>query len=323
MPRQRGRMSLQSKHPVLAFPALAGMSYPRLEADGSVRVIQDADAIAALPASERAHVRVLMTSATRGCSAALADALPNLGFVISQGVGQDRIDLHALSQRGVRVRCIGEALTDDVADLAMALVQMLCRDLVRADTFVRSGKWQHGRFELGDSLVGMTMGIAGLSGRIGQAIARRAIASRMNIAGLRRPSNQELGVPLCDDWAALAKASDVLVLAVPGTPELGHVIGAGELAALGPKGRLVNVGRGKLVDTEALIHALETGAVAGAALDVVEGEPRVPARLAALPNVILTPHIGAQTWGQRARGAQIAEDEVLAFLNGEDWRRLG
>ena len=130
-------------------------------------------------------------------------------------------------------------------------------------------------------------------------------------------------MPLCDDWAALAKASDVLVLAVPGTPELGHVIGAGELAALGPKGRLVNVGRGKLVDTEALIHALETGAVAGAALDVVEGEPRVPARLAALPNVILTPHIGAQTWGQRARGAQIAEDEVLAFLNGEDWRRLG
>jgi lactate dehydrogenase-like 2-hydroxyacid dehydrogenase len=309
-------MSLRNKHPVLAFPALAGMAYPRLEAGDFIRVIQDAEAIAALPASERTHVRVLMTSATRGCSAGVADALPNLRFVVSQGVGQDRIDLQALAQRGVRVRCVGEALTDDVADLAMALVQMLYRDLVRADAFVRSGNWQHRRFELGDSLVGMTMGIAGLSGRIGQAIARRASASRMKIAGLRRPSNQDLGVPLYDDWGTLAKASDVLVLAVPGTPELRHVIGAAELAALGPKGRLVNVGRGDLVDTEALIRGLEAGTIAGAALDVLEDEPRVPSRLAALSNVILTPHIGAQTWGQRARGAQIAEDEVLAFLNG-------
>lgn len=307
-------MSLPSKHPVLAFPPLAGMSYPRLEAGGLVHVVQDAAAIAALPASERAHVRVLMTSATRGCSAAMADALPNLGFVISQGVGQDRIDLAALSARGIGVRCVGEALTDDVADLAMALAQMLCRDLVRADAFVRSGNWQRGRFEVGDSLVGMTMGIAGLSGRIGQAIARRATVSRMKIAGLRRPSNQDLGVPLYDDWRALAKASDVLVLAVPGTPELRHIIGAEELAAMGPKGRLVNVGRGELVDTAALIQALEARTIAGAALDVLEGEPHVPPRLAALPNVILTPHIGAQTWGQRARGAKIAEDEVLTFL---------
>jgi lactate dehydrogenase-like 2-hydroxyacid dehydrogenase len=309
-------MNFQNSYPVLAFPPLVGMAYPRLEAGGLVRVVQDAAATAALPASERAHVHVLMTSATRGCSAAVADALPNLGFVVSQGVGQDRIDLQTLSRRGIRVRSIGEALTDDVADLAMALVQMLCRDLVRADAFARSGKWQHGRFEVGDSLVGMTMGIAGLSGRIGQAIARRATASRMKIAGLRRPSNQDLGVPLYDDWGALAQASDVLALAVPGTPELRHVIGAAELAALGPKGRLVNVGRGELVDTEALIQALETKTIAGAALDVLEGEPDVPPRLAALSNVIFTPHIGAQTWGQRARGAQIAEDEVLAFLNG-------
>jgi lactate dehydrogenase-like 2-hydroxyacid dehydrogenase len=312
----RDDMSQPNKHPVLAFPPLEGMAYPQLEAGGVVRVIQDAEAIAALPASERAHVQVLMTSATRGCGAAMADALPNLRLVVSQGVGQDRIDLAALSPRGIRVRSVGEALTDDVADLAMALVQMLCRDLVRADAFVRSGNWQRGRFDVGESLVGMTMGVAGLSGRIGQAIARRASASRMKIAGLRRPSNQDLEAPLYDDWRALAEASDVLVLAVPGTPELRHVIGARELAALGPKGRLVNVGRGELVDTEALIQALEARTIAGAALDVLEGEPNVPTRLAALSNVILTPHIGAQTWGQRARGAKIAENEVLAFLNG-------
>jgi glyoxylate reductase/hydroxypyruvate reductase 2 len=160
----------------------------------------------------------------------------------------------------------------------------------------------------------MTIGIAGLSGRIGQAIAARAATSRMKIAGLDRPSNAGLGATLHDGWLALAKASDVLVLAVPGTSDLKHVIGARELSALGPKGRLVNVARGNLVDTEALIEALETRRIAGAALDVLDTEPMVPARLAALPNVILMPHIGGQTWGQRARGARIAEDEVLAFL---------
>ena len=138
----------------------------------------------------------------------------------------------------------------------------------------------------------------------------------MKIAGLNRPSNTGLGASLYDNWGELAEASDVLVLAVPGTPDLKHIIGAAELAALGPKGRLVNVGRGTLVDTAALIEALENRMIAGAALDVLDSEPVIPARLAALPNVVLTPHIGGQTWGQRARGAKIAEDEVLAFLDG-------
>lgn len=310
-------MTDPSKPPVLTFPALAGMTYPRLEAEHLIRVVPEPKAIPELPQDERTAVRVLMTSATRGCSGAVAAALPHLRLVVSQGVGQDRIDLPALSSRGIRVRSVGEALTEDVADLAMSLVQMITRDLVRADAFARSGEWKRGRFGVGESLFGMTMGIAGLSGRIGQALARRAIASGMKLVSIRRPSNEEFGVPLFETWRELAQASDVLVLAVPGTPELKHMIGAAELAALGPKGRLVNVGRGELVDTSALIDALETGAIAGAALDVVEGEPDVPSRLAALPNVILTPHIGAQTWGARARGAAIAEDEVLTFLRGE------
>ncbi|WP_245482333.1 NAD(P)-dependent oxidoreductase [Mesorhizobium sp. M4A.F.Ca.ET.050.02.1.1] len=281
-----------------------------------MRVVAGPEEIPTLPQPDRAEVRVLMTSATRGCSLEIAEALPNLAFVVSQGVGQERIDMAALSKRNVRVRCVGEALTDDVADLAMALTHALCRNLVEADEFARSGEWRKGRFALGDSLVGMTMGIAGLSGRIGQAIATRATASRMNIAGLDRQSNTGLGASLYAGWSALAAASDVLVLAVPGEPDLRHVIGADQLAALGPKGRLVNVARGSLVDTDALIEALENQKIAGAALDVVEDEPEVPERLAALPNVVLTPHIGAQTWGQRARGAAIAEDAVLSFLNG-------
>lgn len=301
-------------HPILAFPALAGMAFPGLEAARALRVLPGPDSIAALPVAERLAVRVLLTSASRGCTAGVADLLPNLGLVISQGVGLDKIDVAALKARGVRLRPVGETQTEDVADLAMALTQMLCRRLVLADGFVRSGAWASGRFDLGDSLYGMTMGVAGLSGRIGRAIAARARVSGMRIAGLNRASNRGLG-ELHDTWAELAAASDVLVLAVPGSDDLHHVVDASVLAALGPKGRLVNVGRGSLVDTDALILALESGTIAGAALDVLETEPQVPDRLAALTNVILTPHIGAQTWGQRARAAKIIEAEALAFLS--------
>jgi lactate dehydrogenase-like 2-hydroxyacid dehydrogenase len=300
--------------PVLSFPILAGMSYPRLEAESLLRIAADPAAAIALPADQRAQVRVLMTSATRGCNAALAEALPNLRLVVSQGAGQDKIDLEALRARGVRVRSVGEALTEDVAELAMALVQITSRDLVQADSFVRRGEWPNGRFAVGHSLVGATVGIGGLSGRIGQAIARRAVASCMKVAGLKRASNQDLSVPLYDDMEALAEASDVLVLALPGGPALRHVVGARELAALGKKGRLVNVGRGELVDTQALIAALESGTILGAGLDVVEGEPQVPEALTRLKNVVLTPHIGAATWGHRERAAKIAEDEVISLL---------
>ena len=169
----------------------------------------------------------------------------------------------------------------------------------------------------------VTMGIGGFSGRIGAAIAKRAAVSRMHLAALRRPSNAGLSASLHEDWTALAAASDVLVLALPGGSQTRHVIGARELTALGPQGWLVNVARGSLVDTQALIEALESRAIAGAALDVLEEEPFVPERLAALPNVVLTPHLGAQTWGQRARGAAIAEAAVLAFLDGRDPLRAG
>lgn len=303
-------------HPIISYPALAGMSYPRLEQRGLLRVVPGPEALSGLPESERSGVRVLMTSATRGCSVEVIEALPALALVVSQGAGQDKIALKALAARGVSVRSVGEALTDDVADLAMALTQMLCRNLIAADAFARGGAWRKDRFTLGTSLVGLTVGIGGLSGRIGRAIAARAVASRMRVAGLERPSNQGHGASLHDGWSALAAACDVLVLALPGDPASRHVIGAAELEALGPKGWLVNVARGSLVDTAALIDALERGVIAGAALDVLEGEPDVPERLAALSNVVLTPHIGAQTWGQRIRGASIAEDAILAFLDG-------
>lgn len=299
---------------ILAYPALAGMRYPRLEAKYGIGTVADEAAILHLPEDTRRAVQVFMTSATRGCTMEIASALPNLGLIVSQGAGKDKLDLIALGDRGIRVRCVGEGLTEDVADLAMALTQMLMRNLHLADPFARSGDWTRTRFPPGESLVGKTMGIAGLSGRIGQAIARRAGAAHMVIATLRRPSTEGLDVALYDTFVDLAHASDILVLAVPGGGALRHAIGKAELEALGPNGRLVNVGRGDLVDTDALIDALEQRAIAGAGLDVLEGEPVIPERLAALTNVILTPHIGGATIGARERGAKIAEDEIIAYL---------
>ena len=231
-----------SVRPAISFPALEGMMYPRLE--GLVRVVADAAALLKLRAEELSAVRVLMTSATNGCNSAMLAAMPSLGLIVSQGIGADRFDTAALAARGIRLRLVGEA-TDDVADLAMTLLNMIGRGLVRGDVFARSGAWQRGRFEVGESLVGKTIGIGGLSGRIGQAIARRAVVSRMTVAGLRRKSNEGLVATLHDDWAALAAASDILVLAMSASPETRHVIGAAELKALGPKGYLVNVGAGR------------------------------------------------------------------------------
>ncbi len=301
--------------PILGFPALAGMEYPHLSEAELLGVVDDFEALFALPEPERAAVRVLMTSASRGFSQKVAEALPNLEFVTSQGAGTDKVDFQALEAAGIKFRSIGEAVTEDVADLAMTFTNMLLRNLLTADHFARSGAWEQKRFELGESLVGKTIGIAGLSGRIGQAIAARAKTSKMVVTGLDRPSNAGLAETLYPSWEALAEASDVLVLAVPGHNSLKAVINADILKALGPKGRLVNVGRGSLVDTNALIDALENGTIAGAALDVLAEEPHVPERLRVLKNVILSPHIGAQTWGQRARAAKIAESEILAFLD--------
>ena len=258
---------------ILAYPALVGMHYRRLESRYGIRTVADESAIFDLPEESRLAVHVFMTSATRGCTMEVATALPNLRLVVSQGAGKDKFDLTGLNNKGIQVRCVGEGLTEDVADLAMALTQILMRNLHLADPVARSGQWTKGRFPPGESLVGKTMGIAGLSGRIGQAIGRRARAAQMTIATLRRPSTEGLGVALHNTFADLAQASDVLVLAVPGGGVLRHAIGQAELRALGSNGRLVNIGRGDLVDTNALIDALEQNVIAGAALDVVDGEP--------------------------------------------------
>lgn len=238
--------------------------------------------------------------------AALLGALPALEIVAIHGVGTDGIDLAACRARGVRVTTTPGVLTDDVADQAIALMLAVHRRIAANDRLVRDGGWNA---PLGRRLSGRRIGIFGL-GQIGNAIARRAAPFAGEILYTARSAKD---VPWCfvGDIAALAEASDVLVLAAPGGAATRHVVDAAVLDRLGPHGVLVNIARGSLVDEAALVAALRAGRIAGAGLDVFAEKPQVPPALRSMDQVVLAPHQGSATHETRAAMAEL----VLANLD--------
>jgi len=235
----------------------------------------------------------------------LLEQLPNLKLVSVFGVGYDGIDVEAAVARGVMVTHTPGVLTDDVADLAMGLVLAVSRQIVQADQHVRAGRWPQGPMPLGRKVSGARMGIVGL-GRIGTAIARRALAFDMSVAYTARREKPGSGFDFHPTAAQLAAAVDFLVVITPGGQGTRHLINAEVLSALGPKGYLINVARGSVVDEQALVHALEAGLIAGAGLDVFAAEPQVPEALWQMPNVVLTPHMASATHQTRRAMADLA-----------------
>jgi len=236
----------------------------------------------------------------------LLDRLPALEIVAIHGIGHDGIDLAALRARDVRLTLTPDVLTEDVADLAIALMLTVHRRVAANDALVRSGGWAA---PLGRRASGRRIGIFGL-GHIGHAIALRAAP----FAGeLLYSARSEKPVPwhFLPDIAALAEASDVLILAAPGGAETQKIVDAEVLDRLGPGGVLVNIARGSLVDEAALVTALAEGRIAGAGLDVFAHEPQVPEALKTMPQVVLAPHQGSAT--EEARGEMRAL--VLANLD--------
>lgn len=235
-------------------------------------------------------VRAMVGGGTARIDTALLDRLPALEIVALHGIGHDGVDLAALRARGVRLTLTPDVLTEDVADLAIALMLAVQRRVAANDALVRGGGWAA---PLGRRASGRRIGIFGL-GRIGHAIALRAAP----FAGaLLYAARSEKPVPwrFVPGIAALAEASDVLILAAPGGEETRAIVDAAVLDQLGPQGVLVNVARGSLVDEEALIAALAEGRIAGAGLDVFANEPQVPAALRAMDQVVLAPHQGSAT----------------------------
>jgi lactate dehydrogenase-like 2-hydroxyacid dehydrogenase len=254
------------------------------------------------------RIRAVCGGGESKVGADLIARLPALEIVSIMGVGYDGVDVAAAKARGVMVGHTPDVLNDDVADLALALALNVARRIPQADRHVREGRWPQGPMPLATKLSGARMGIVGM-GRIGQAIAQRALAFNMSVAYHAR-SARDVPYAYHAKVTDLAAASDFLVVITPGGAATRKLIDAQVLAALGPKGYLVNVARGSVVDEAALIDALQRNVIAGAALDVFENEPNVPEALRALDNVVLTPHIGSATRATR----QAMADRALANL---------
>jgi glyoxylate reductase len=233
---------------------------------------------------------------------------PNLRIVANFAVGTNNVDVEAARELGVIVTNTPGVLTEATADLTMALILAVTRRVVEGDAEVRRTlrcEWEPLHL-LGTSLQGKRLGIIGM-GRIGSAVAQRAGAFGMEVSGTRR------GEPLDE----LLASSDIVSIHAPLTRETRHLIDRRALAKMKPGAYLINTARGPIVDEAALCDALESGRLRGAGLDVYEDEPRVSARLTAMPNVVLLPHIGSATEEARNAMARIAATEVARFLRGE------
>jgi lactate dehydrogenase-like 2-hydroxyacid dehydrogenase len=248
---------------------------------------------AALLTAEGAAIRGLVQGGGTVTATKLLDALPGLEIISVFGVGYDGVPTAYCRQRGIKVTNTPDVLTDDVADVALALILMTGRGFVRLNRFVHAGEWLKRGPELTTKLGGRKVGVLGL-GRIGKAIAERVSAMGMKVAYTgRKPQNVKY--EYFADLKALAAAVDFLVVACPGGEATRNIVNAEVLAALGKKGTLINIARGSIVDEPALVAALKAGTIRAAGLDVFADEPRIPPDLMPMDNVVLLPHVGSAT----------------------------
>lgn len=282
---------------------------PKLESLGRVVYLKDL-------AGEEANVTTAVAAYNQKFPKALLDRLPNLKMIADFGVGFDGFALDEIIRRGIRFAYTPGLLSEDVADYGLALLFALARRIPEADRFVRDGRWEAGEaFPMGTRFFGKKIGVAGL-GRIGRIIAKRAEAFEMEV-GYTAHSKKDVPYRWFESLKDLAAWSDFLILVIPGSAENTHLVNAEVLEALGPKGFLINIARGSVVDTEALIGAIETGKIAGAALDVFEHEPKVEEALRRSGKVILAPHIGSATTETREAMAELVAENMRRFMAGE------
>lgn len=282
-----------------------------------MKALQEADYIV----HDHTHIKdpgaLSKVTAIIGTGAAKVDKkllmmLPNVKLIAICGVGYDGVDVSAAMEKGIVVTHTPGVLTDDVADLAMGLLLSIGRRLPHADKFVRNGDWVDDVFALTHKVSGARLGVVGM-GRIGRAIAKRAVAFDMRIAYTGREAKADLPYAFYESVTELAALVDYLVVAVPGGDRTKNLIDAAVLKALGNKGYLINIARGSVVDQPVLVQALKDKAIAGAALDVFWDEPVIDPELRRLPNVVLTPHIASATVETRQAMVALTMDNLAAF----------
>ncbi|MFL5310619.1 MAG: 2-hydroxyacid dehydrogenase [Myxococcales bacterium] len=271
--------------------------------------------IEAVVARRGAAVRGIATRGRDRLDAASFARLPALEIIANFGVGYDSIDVDAAARRGMVVTNTPDVLNDEVADFAVALLLATVRRLPQADRFVRAGRWLQGNFPLGPTLRDRTVGLVGM-GRIGERIARRLAAFEVPVVYHARRARPEVPYRHYPELIAMAKDVDTLVAILPGGAATRGLIDAAVLAALGPRGILVNVARGSVVDERALVEVLRSGTILAAGLDVFADEPRVPAALLELDNVVLAPHVGSATHHTRGLMGSLVVDNLRSWFDG-------
>ncbi|MEM9018059.1 MAG: NAD(P)-dependent oxidoreductase [Verrucomicrobiota bacterium] len=251
----------------------------------------------------------------------LLDAAPCLRFVANAAMGIDNLDLVALRNRGIQSSNTPDAFAESTADLAMGLLLSLLRRIAETDRYVRTGSWAQGMEALrweGTHLAGKTLGLIGY-GRIAKLVEKRAQAFEMRVIHTRSSPSDN---PKARSLELLLTESDAVLTLVPLTEQTHHLIDADRLSQMKPGAVFINVARGKVMDERAVVAALQSGHLAGAAFDVFENEPKVQSALFEMDNVVLTPHVGGATREQRERGRREAAEAVAKFLRRESVESL-
>jgi lactate dehydrogenase-like 2-hydroxyacid dehydrogenase len=309
-------MTAAAASPVLLMTGLYEPIQKELESRWPcVRLWEAADPAAAM-AALAGRCKVVVTTGGRGLRAEEMDRLPGLELVSCFGVGVDAIDVAHARTRRIAVTNTPDVLTEDVADLALALLLAAVRRIAVGDRFVREGRWLRGGMPLTMSLQGRKVGVVGL-GRIGQAIARRCAAFNCEIGYFGPRRKDGVAYRYFDDVVALADWADVVVAACPGGAATRGIVSRAALEALGPQGLFVNIARGSVVDQPALVELLVSGRLGGAGLDVFDNEPQVPAELLGLDSVVLQPHQGSATHPTRTAMGRLTIDNVAAYFEGK------
>lgn len=276
----------------------------RLEADFTIHQMDNFDP---------AQIDYVITNGHDGVAPDLMASLTNLKLISGYGVGYDAVDADEAARRGIIVTHTPNVLNDEVATTAVLLYLACYRELLRDDAYVRSGMWEvQGNAPLTRSADNRKIGILGL-GRIGQAIADKLAPWNPEIFYHSR-SAKDVPYSYCASLLEMADTVEVLICITPGGPETQHMVNAEVLEALGPRGTLINVSRGSVVNEAALITALQNGTLGWAGLDVFEEEPAVPQELRDLPNTVLLPHVGSATVETRAAMGALTVDNLLQHL---------
>ncbi|OWY29884.1 2-hydroxyacid dehydrogenase [Herbaspirillum robiniae] len=291
------------KPPLLVLIHLSDTSKATIGAQYEILYAPDRARRAEMIAGPAKKVAVVLTNGSTGLTADEMRALPHLQLVCALGAGYENIDVAHAEAHGIEIATGAGTNEDCVADHAMGLLLATVRHIPALDKVTRDGGWRE-NLPLQPQLAGKRLGIVGLGG-IGKKIARRAAGFDIELAYCNRKKRDDVDFHYFPDVAQLAAWADFIIVAAPGGAETRHLISERVINELGPRGYLVNIGRGSIVDTAALGRALAEGRLAGAGLDVYESEPKPPQELIGLSNVVLTPHIAG--WSPESIDASIRQ----------------